>query len=175
MYKIKLLISLLISLIVLSCASVNAPKNTNKFSLGYIGGEYDGLLLYNNLDVHLNSYNMLDNNSRYEIRSSIGHSTGVYITNIDNTSNRESVTSELNAIVYDKRLKCDAYIYKDKMYQFYIFASSEKYYSNKRAQKKIKNDNTEELIKKFINTLMYKNVKCKFSNINLKSLRNKIR
>ena len=163
MYKIKLLISLLISLIVLSCASVNAPKNTNKFSLGYIGGEYDGLLLYNNLDVHLNSYNMLDNNSRYEIRSSIGHSTGVYVTNIDNTSDRESVTSELNVIVYNKELKCNAYKYKDKVYQFYIFTSSEKYFSNKIAQKKIKNENTKKLVKRFRNKLMYEKIECKVS------------
>ena len=98
-----ILISLLISLIVLSCTSITTPKNNTKFSLAYIGGGYNGLLLYNNLDSHLTSYDMLDNNSRYEIRSSITHSTGVYVTNIDNTSNRESITSGLKLIIYDKK------------------------------------------------------------------------
>ena len=160
MYKIKLLISLLISLIVLSCTSTNKSQNNNKYSLGYVGGEYDGLLLYNNMDAHLTSYGMLDNNSRYEIRSSIRHSTGVYVTNIDNTSNREAITSELVLTIYDKKLKCNAYNYKKRAYQFYIFASNEKFISNKTALRKIKNENTEELVKKFINALMYENVEC---------------
>ena len=173
MYKIKLLISLLISLIVLSCASINTPKNNTKYSLAYVGGEYDGLLLYNNLDSHLMSYNLLDNNSRYEIRSSITHSTGVYVTNIDNTSNRESITSELQLIIYDKKFKCNAYNYIDKIHQFYIFASNEKFLSNKIALKKIKNENTEELVKKVVNALMNVKAKCKLKDIKLNSLRNK--
>ena len=173
MFKIKLLISLLISLIILSCTSVNTPRNNTKFSLGYVGGEYDGLLLYNNLDAHLTSFNMLDNNSRYEIRSSIGHATRVYVTNIDNTSNRESIESDLNIIIYDKELKCNAYSYNNKIYQFYIFASNEKFISNKVALKKIKSENTEELVKKFINKMMYEKVKCKLSEVKLNSLRNK--
>ena len=160
MFKIKLLISLLISLIVLSCTSITAPKNNTKFSLAYVGGEYDGLLLYNNLDSHLMSYDMLDDNSRYEIRSNITHSTGVYVTNIDNTSNRESITSALQLLIYDKKFKCTAYDYRDKIRQFYIFASNEKFVSNKTALKKIKNENTEELVKKFTNRLMNENIKC---------------
>jgi hypothetical protein len=172
MYKIKLLISLLISLIVLSCTSVTAPKNNTKFSLAYVGGEYDGLLLYNNLDSHLMSYDMLDDNSRYEIRSNITHSTGVYVTNIDNTSDRESITSELRLLIYDKKFKCTAYDYRDKIHQFYIFASNEKFVSNKTALKKIKNENTEELVKKVINELMNEKVKCKLKKIKLNSLRN---
>ncbi len=160
MYKIKLLILLLISLIVLSCTNIETQKKNNKFSLSYVGGEYDGLVLYNNLNVHLRSYNMLDNNSRYEIKSSIGHLERVYVTNIDNTSDREAITSELELIIYDKDLKCNAYRYKDKIYQFYIYASNEKFISNKTALKKIKSENTEELVKKFINTLMYENIAC---------------
>ena len=170
MYKIKLLISLLISLLVLSCTSITAPKNNTKFSLAYVGGEYDGLLLYNNLDTHLTSYDMLDNNSRYEIKSSITHTTGVYVTNIDNTSNRESITSELQIVIYDKKFKCTAYDYRDRIRQFYIFASNEKFVSNKTALKKIKNENTEELVKKAINALMNEKVKCDLK-IKIKSLR----
>ena len=103
---------------------------------------------------------MIDDNSRYEIRSNIGHSTGVYVTNIDNTSDRESITSELSLIVYDKELDCTAYSYNNKIYQFYIYASNEKFISNKTALKKIKNENTEELVKKFTNRLMNENIKC---------------
>ena len=166
MFKIKLLISLLISLIILSCTSVNTPRNNTKFSLGYVGGEYDGLLLYNNLNAHLTSFNMLDNNSRYEIRSSIGHATRVYVTNIDNTSNRESIESDLNIIIYDKELKCNAYSYNNKIYQFYVFSSNEKFISNKTAQKKIKTENTEELVKRFTNALMNENIECSQEEIN---------
>ena len=171
MFKIKLLISLLISLLVVSCISVNTPKNNTKFSLGYVGGEFDGLLLYNNLDSHLRSFDMLDNNSRLEIRSGIIHSTGVYITNIDNTSNRESITSDLHLIIYDKKFKCTAYDYRDIIHQFYIYASNEKFVSNNTALKKIKRENTEELVKKLINALMYEKVKCKITEIKLNSLR----
>ena len=160
MFKIKLLISSLISFIVLSCTGISTPKNTAKFSLSSVGGGYDGLLLYNNLDTHLSSYGMVDEDSKYEIRSSIGHSTGVYVTNIDNTSNRESITSELALIIYDKELNCTAYEYNNKIYQFYIYASNEKFISNKIALKKIKNENTEELVKKFTNILMDENVEC---------------
>ena len=160
MFKIKLLISLLISLVVLSCTSINAPKNNAKFSLGSVGGGYDGLLLYNNLDIHLGAYDMIDNVSRYEIKSSIAHSTGVYITNIDNTSNRESISSVLSLVIYDKKLECTAYSYSNSIYQFYIFSSNEKFISNKTALRKIKRENTEELVKKFTNTLMNEDIKC---------------
>ena len=153
MFKIKLLISLLISLIAFSCTSTTSQKNNTKFSLGSVGGGYDGLLLYNNLDAHLSSYGMIDTYSRYEIRSSIGHSTGVYITNIDNTSDRESITSELAIVIYDKQSKCNAYSYNNKIYQFYIFASNEKFISNKTAVEKIKIENVDYFVKVFINNL----------------------
>ena len=160
MFKIKLLISLLISIITFSCTSTTTQKNITKFSLGSVGGGYDGLLLYNNLDVHLRGYDMIDDNSRYEIRSNIGHSTGVYVTNIDNTSDRESITSELTLIIFDKRMGCNAYSYNDKIYQFYVFSSNQKFISNKTALKKIKNENTEELVKKFTNRLMNEDINC---------------
>ena len=136
-----------------------------KYSIGYISGEYDGLLLYNNLDIHLRSYHMIDSNSRYEIRSSIDHSTRVYVTNIDNTSNREAITSVLDLTIYDKQLKCSVFKYRDKIYQFYIFAASEKFISNKTALITLKNNNTEELVKKFVNTIMYENLECVFKEI----------
>ena len=59
MYKIKLLILLLINFILTGCVS-NNQLNDKKLSVSYIGGEYDGLLLSNNLTSYLNSFNMLD-------------------------------------------------------------------------------------------------------------------
>ena len=47
MFKIKLLIFLLASFIILSCAKDRAKNNDIKYSIGYISGEYDGLILKN--------------------------------------------------------------------------------------------------------------------------------
>ena len=87
MFKIKLLILLLNSLLLLSCIN-NRPDNEIKLSVAYIGGEYDGLLLSNQLRSHLKNLNMLDDSSDLQIQASISHSSSVFITNIDNTSDR---------------------------------------------------------------------------------------
>ena len=55
-------------------------------NVAYIGGEYEGLILSNQLKSQLNNFNMLDINSQYEVQTNIAHSQGLYITNIDNTS-----------------------------------------------------------------------------------------
>ena len=70
MFKIKSLILLLTSTVFLSCSS-NQPSNQFKFSVGYIAGEYDGLLLTNLLNSHLKNFSMINENSIYEIQSSI--------------------------------------------------------------------------------------------------------
>ena len=44
MFRIKLLILLLTSLLFFSCTK-NNNQNKIKYSVGYIGGEYDGLIL----------------------------------------------------------------------------------------------------------------------------------
>ena len=54
----------------------------------------------------------------------------------------------------------DVYEYNNKINQFYIYASGEKFISNTTALKKIKSENTEELVKGFINTLIYENIEC---------------
>ena len=95
MYKIKLLILLLINFILTGCVS-NNQLNDKKLSVSYIGGEYDGLLLSNTLTSYLNSLNMLDRDSNYEIQASISHSSSLFVTNIDNTSDRERITSVIN-------------------------------------------------------------------------------
>ena len=152
MYKIKLLILLLISINIISCSQKNLNNNIS-YSIGYIGGEYDGLILSNLLTTYMQSSNIYDQTSRYELEASISHNTDVFITNIDNTSDRENITSDLSIKIIDKRFKCEAFLYNDQLSQFYIYASSEKFMSNQKALEEIKFNNTEELIRKFINKI----------------------
>ena len=84
MFKIKLLILSLVSFIFISCTNSENKNYEMKYSLGYITGEYDALVLKNYLKNYLKSFNLYDENSLFEIRSSISHSSEVYITNIDN-------------------------------------------------------------------------------------------
>ena len=91
MSKIKLSILLLISFFVFSCTNNQVNTSIQKYSLAYIGGEYDGLLLKNYLIGNLKSLGMHDQKSNFEIQPHISHSTNLYITNIDNTSDREKI------------------------------------------------------------------------------------
>ena len=159
MFKIKSLILLLSSLVFLSCSS-NQPNSHLKLSVGYIGGEYDGLILTNLLNLHLKNFDMLDENSVYEIQSSISHSQNVYVTNIDNTSDREKVSSSITLKIYNKNSKCFVYSYSDDISQFYILASSDSFNSNKKAVEKIKYGNTNYFVKNFINLLNNENLVC---------------
>ena len=102
MFKIKLLILLLVSLIFISCTNSENKNYEMKYSLGYITGEYDGLVLKNYLKNYLKSFNLYDENSLFDIKSSISHSSEVYITNIDNTSDRRNVHSNLIIEIVDK-------------------------------------------------------------------------
>ena len=101
MFKIKLLILLLINISLVSCTN-NTGNNNFKLSVAYIGGEYDGLVLSNQLKSHLNNLGMFERSSKYEIQANISHSQNLYITNIDNTSDREKI---------DKLLEIDAHLY----------------------------------------------------------------
>ena len=152
MYKIRLLILLLISINIISCSQKNLDNNIN-FSIGYIEGEYDGLILSNLLTTYMQSSNIYDQTSRYELRASINHNSDIFITNIDNTSDRENVTSDLSIQIIDKKFKCEAFLHNDQLSQFYIYASSDKFMSNQKALEEIKFNNTEELIRKFINKI----------------------
>ena len=160
MYKIKLLILLLISLCIFSCTDKNIETNKNSFVLSNIGGGYDGLVLSNLLKSHLAGYNSLDPDSRLEIQGKIEHSTNIYITNIDNTSDREKIETRISIKVFDKDNKCYVYKLDRVISQFYIFASNEKFISNQKALEQIKYENTEELVKKFINEIFYMSLKC---------------
>ena len=153
MFKIKLLILLLISLFIASCIKSDMGRNSEKFSIAYIGGEYDGLILKNTITSYLRGHNAFNPNSPYVIKANISHDEDVYITNIDNTSDRTRVDSYLSLSIMNKIEKC--HIYKDnyQVSQFYIIASGNKFLSNQVAVKKIKKDNTEALVKKFISNL----------------------
>ena len=159
MSKIKLLILLLNSFLFLTCSN-NQQENSFKLSVGYIGGEYDGLLLSNQLKSHLRNFNMLDDKSKFQIQASISHSSNVFITNINNTSDREKIKSSINLKIYDKHLKCDVYSYTDNTAQFYILASSDNFTSNKKAAQQIKFENTEYFVKKFINNFAVDEIAC---------------
>lgn len=164
MFKIKLLILLLINFLFISCVQHEAEKNSLKFKVGYIAGEYDGLVLKNILNSYLNSRDMLDEYSPYKIKANISHSSNLYITNIDNTSDRERITSSISIIIEDDISGCQVYIHNHSISQFYIFASSDLFLSNKKAVKEIKKNNTEELVKGFLRKLKITNLNCNAKN-----------
>jgi len=160
MSKIKLSILLLISFSIFSCTNNQVNHSNQKYSVAYIGGEYDGLLLRNYLTNVLKNLNIHDQNSNLEIQSNISHSTNLYITNIDNTSDREKINTKLSIKIIDKVSNCISFNDEITVSQFYIYASSDKFLSNQVAVKKIKKDNTESTVRQFINKLKKINVQC---------------
>ncbi len=152
MSKIKLLILLLIKISLVSCTSNNGSYNY-KLSVAYIGGEYDGLVLSNQLKSHLNNFGMIDKNSNHEIQADISHSQNLYITNIDNTSDREKIDSSVDIKIFNIKLGCITHSYNETISQFYVLASSDQFISNSTAVEEIKIENTEYLVKKFVNSL----------------------
>ena len=153
MSKIKLSTLLLISFFVFSCTNNQINDSNQKYSLAYIGGEYDGLLLKNYLTIGLKNMKIYDQNSNFEIQANINHSANLYITNIDNTSDREKINTKLSFNIKDNESNC--IVFKDEIIvsQFYIYASSDKFLSNQVAVKKIKKDNTASTVRQFINKL----------------------
>tara|TARA_E500000178_G_C16743015_1_gene626861 strand:- start:205 stop:693 length:489 start_codon:yes stop_codon:yes gene_type:complete len=160
MFRIKLLIFLPISFLIFSCVQNHEKQNSLNYDIDYIGGEYDGVNLKNILFNYLKSFKIYDDNSDLIIQSKISHKNRLFVTNIDNTSDREEISTSINFRVFDQKNNCPIYYEKYETSQFYVFASSEKFLSNKLAVKKIKTDNTETLIKKFINKLFFLDRKC---------------
>lgn len=150
MFRIKLLILLLLSIIQINCTS---KINNNDFLIGYIGGSYEGLLFKNTLEANLRGLNSYNKNSSLIIDGSISHDSGTYITNIDNTSNRERVSTNINMRIYNKELECYVYTYFNNVSQFYIYSSGTYFLSNKKAKEEIIEDNTNILSVKFINSI----------------------
>jgi len=128
--------------------------------VAYIGGEFDGLLLRNYLVNNLKNLNVYDQKSKYEIEASIGHDTNLYVTNIDNTSDREKITTNLYIRINNLLSNCKIYYDEISVSQFYIYATSDKFLSNQKAVKKIKKDNIEATVRQFINNLKYVDDKC---------------
>ena len=160
MFKIKLSILLLISFFIFSCTNNQVNRSNQKYSIAYIGGEYDGLLLKNNLTSKLNNLDIHDQNSNFEIQANIIHSANLYITNIDNTSDREKISTKLSIKIINNKSNCVAFNDEITVSQFYIYVSSEKFLSNKMALKKIKRENTEEVVRQFINKIKNVGNKC---------------
>ncbi len=153
MCKIKLSILLLISFFIFSCTNNQVNHPNQKYSIAYIGGEYDGLLLKNYLKSGLKNLDIHDQNSNLEIQANISHSKNLYITNIDNTSDREKINTTLSIKILNEESNCIVFNDKIIVSQFYIYASSDKFLSNQTAVKKIKKDNTESTVRQFINKL----------------------
>ena len=153
MSKIKLSTLLLVSFFIYSCTNNQAYYSNQKYSIAYIGGEYDGLLLKNYLTSGLKNLNIHDQNSDFEIQANISHSTNLYITNIDNTSDREKINTKLSIKIINQELNCTVFNEEINSSQFYIYASSDKFLSNQAAVKKIKKNNMETTVKQFINKL----------------------
>ena len=160
MYKIKLLILLLINFLIFSCTNNQVKHSDQQYSIAYIAGEYDGLLLRNYLTSGLKNLKAHDQNSKFEIQANISHSTNLYITNIDNTSDREKIDTQLSIKIKDNKSNCIVFEDEIIVSQFYIFASSDKFLSNQVAVRKIKKNNTESTVRQFINKLNKINVKC---------------
>ena len=160
MSKIKLSILLLISSLIFSCANNQINYSDQKYSMAYIGGEYDGLLLKNYLQSSLKNLDIYDQNSKFRIQATINHSSNLFITNTDNTSDREKISTTLYITIKNINKNCQVYNEEINVSQFYIYASSDKFLSNQKAVKEIKKDNTEATVKQLINELLVNRYKC---------------
>ena len=158
MFKIKLLI-LLLSSILVSCATSHKVDNP-KIDLNYIAGGVDGLIMNNMLANYLQNYNLYDKNSNFKVDASISHNTNFFITNIDNTSDRENVSTRMDINIIDKNKDCVTFSFSETIDYFYIYASSETFSSNQKALEEIRFYNTETLIKKFIVNLTDRDFTC---------------
>ena len=160
MFKIKLSILLLTSIFLYSCTNHQIHQNNQKYSLEYIGGEFDGLLLKNYLLSGLKNLDIYDPSSNYKIKARISHDSNLYITNIDNTSNREKIVTNLSIQIIDALSQCQILNENINVSQFYIYASSANLLSNQTATRKIKKDNTESSVNRFLNELRTINHQC---------------
>jgi len=158
MFKIKLLI-LLLSSILVSCTTSLKVDNP-KLDLNYIAGGVDGLIMNNMLTNYLQNYNLYDKNSNFKVDASISHNSNFFITNIDNTSERNLVSSTLNIKIMNKVNNCEIYQSNNEISQFYIVVSSNQFTSNDAALEKIKKENAENLVKLFLEDYLFNTYTC---------------
>ena len=160
MFKIKLSILFLTSFFFYSCTNNLINSSDQKYSLAYIGGGFDGLLLKNYLLSNLKNLDLYEPNANYQIKANISHSSNVFITNIDNTSDRERINTTLSVQIIDAFSQCELFNEQIDVSQFYIYASGDKFLSNQIAVREIKKDNTESSVSRFINKLRTIENKC---------------
>lgn len=159
MFKTKLLILLLLNLLIISCSK--RPDTFDRgYNLNYIGGGVDGLKYFNMLETYLKSASLLNPGSNLYIDTGIEHSQSLFITNINNTSDREKIVSKVYLYVNDSYQKCRIFSYEDEIEQFYLIALSEVFTSNQMAVDKIKDSNTEALIQNFFPKLINMSTVC---------------
>ena len=159
MFKIKLLTLSLLSFLIISCVQ-NIQEDQMQYSIGYIDGELDGLNIKNILTQNLSLVNLYNRNSSSKIKTKFSHNQELYITNIDKTSDREKITTNISFEIVDKKENCVIYKNQFQISQFYIFASSNKFLSNKAALEKIKYQNAEYIVRKLITQLLNNKLKC---------------
>ena len=164
MFKIKLLTLLFISFLSFSCTN-KIDKLPEKYSVKYIDGEEYGLLLENFLISYLKSYGAYDPASNLIINANISHTENLFITNINNTSDRQKIISTINLNINDQINDCIVYDLTNSVEQFYIIASTVNFISNNKAADEIKKSNTEELVRDFIFELQGISLKCQQSII----------
>ena len=99
MSKIKLLILLLISINLINCTKDNVYQS-NKYSVGYIGGSLDGFLLKNKLEANLRAFNIFSQQSNFLIEGNIWNDFGLYVPTSNKTSRRENVTTGINLKIF---------------------------------------------------------------------------
>ena len=160
MFKIKLSILLLISFFSYSCTNNQINSSNQKYSLEYIEGGFDGLLLKNYLLAGLKNLDIYDSNSNYKIKANISHDSNLFITNLDNTSDRERISTKLTFQITDSSSNCQILSDEINISQFYIYASSDKLLSNQTAVKNIKKVNTESSVRRLISKLTTMSNKC---------------
>lgn len=160
MFKIKLLILLSLNLFLFSCTINDNLNLSEKFDLSYIGGGEDGLYLNNLLEFRLNAANLLDKNSNYKIFAKADHQNNFFITNLDNTSDRNNIDSTLEITIMKNKKECLAYSFIENMEQFYLVSPSTKFLSNAEAEEKIKKKNINILVNSFINDLRQTKLNC---------------
>ncbi|MBL6785858.1 MAG: hypothetical protein ISQ32_06110 [Rickettsiales bacterium] len=159
MFKIKLLTLLFLSFLISSCAP-NIQQSQIQYSVGYIEGELDGLNISNILIQNMKLINLYDKNSPYKIETQFTHEQSLYIINIDKTSDREKITTNIYFKIIDEQKNCILYDNKFQISQFYIFADSNKFLSNKAALDKIKYQNSEYIVKKLLSQLANNKLDC---------------
>ena len=160
MFKIKLSILLLTSLFIFTCTNNQSNTSDQRYSLAYIGGGFDGLLLKNYLISSLKNLDMYDPSSNYEIKANITHASNLFITNIDNTSDREKISTSLSVQINNTSSECRIIDDEFSVSQFFIYAPSNKFLSNQTASNVIKRNNTESVVKRFIYKLRSIPMKC---------------